>query len=217
MVKECQSALVILVTSSLRDPCFTLVRATVIQAIPSLMPPSGFIIKVKKILECICVNCGRLKADIVSGRSFLDLFCTPPLQFSGGSLLYRRTPSPRRVCPSFHEASFCPGRGPCASERRHWTCSRTGPAPASGDGWTRGRAVKWGLNEECENMASYTTPARGWRVARHALPSSQHLCCLVPVSAIPVLDCADTSTFLCTPIRSCPVGPQFCGQDPPCA
>jgi DNA-directed RNA polymerase II subunit RPB1 len=28
--------------------------------------PSGFIVKVKKILECICVNCGRLKADDVS-------------------------------------------------------------------------------------------------------------------------------------------------------
>ena len=27
---------------------------------------SGFIVKVKKILECICVNCGKLKADIVS-------------------------------------------------------------------------------------------------------------------------------------------------------
>lgn len=26
----------------------------------------GFIVKVKKILECICVNCGRLKADDVS-------------------------------------------------------------------------------------------------------------------------------------------------------
>lgn len=26
----------------------------------------GFIVKVKKILECICVNCGKLKADIVS-------------------------------------------------------------------------------------------------------------------------------------------------------
>ncbi len=28
---------------------------------------SGFIIKVKKILESICINCGKLKADIVSG------------------------------------------------------------------------------------------------------------------------------------------------------
>ena len=27
---------------------------------------SGFIVKVKKILECVCVNCGKLKADIVS-------------------------------------------------------------------------------------------------------------------------------------------------------
>jgi len=26
----------------------------------------GFIVKVKKILECVCVNCGKLKADIVS-------------------------------------------------------------------------------------------------------------------------------------------------------
>lgn len=29
-------------------------------------PASGFIVKVKKILECVCVNCGKLKADIVS-------------------------------------------------------------------------------------------------------------------------------------------------------
>jgi len=27
---------------------------------------SGFLVKVKKILESICVNCGKLKADIVS-------------------------------------------------------------------------------------------------------------------------------------------------------
>ncbi|KAI0791691.1 beta and beta-prime subunits of DNA dependent RNA-polymerase [Abortiporus biennis] len=31
----------------------------------------GFIVKVKKILECICVNCGRLKADI-SDNNFAD-------------------------------------------------------------------------------------------------------------------------------------------------
>ena len=29
-------------------------------------PTTGFIVKVKKILECVCVNCGKLKADIVS-------------------------------------------------------------------------------------------------------------------------------------------------------
>lgn len=26
----------------------------------------GFLTKVKKILECVCVNCGRLKVDTVS-------------------------------------------------------------------------------------------------------------------------------------------------------
>ncbi len=33
-----------------------------------MLTPSlpGFLVKVKKILECICVNCGRLKADLVS-------------------------------------------------------------------------------------------------------------------------------------------------------
>lgn len=29
-------------------------------------PPLGFLVKVKKILESICVNCGKLKADLVS-------------------------------------------------------------------------------------------------------------------------------------------------------
>jgi DNA-directed RNA polymerase II subunit RPB1 len=33
---------------------------------PTLRFPQGFIIKVKKILESVCVNCGKLKADIVS-------------------------------------------------------------------------------------------------------------------------------------------------------
>ena len=54
---------------------------------------TGFIIKVKKILECICVNCGRLKADIVSRVSFPLLVSHPTTQFSGGSLPWR-TPSP---------------------------------------------------------------------------------------------------------------------------
>lgn len=37
----------------------------------------GFIIKVKKILECICVNCGKLKADIVSCVSFSSTRLAP--------------------------------------------------------------------------------------------------------------------------------------------
>jgi hypothetical protein len=38
-----------------------------------MLSSTGFIVKVKKILECICVNCGKLKADIVS----LVLCCNP--------------------------------------------------------------------------------------------------------------------------------------------
>jgi DNA-directed RNA polymerase II subunit RPB1 len=34
---------------------------------------TGFIVKVKKILECICVNCGKLKADIVRYSIFFLL------------------------------------------------------------------------------------------------------------------------------------------------
>ncbi|KAF5311960.1 hypothetical protein D9619_003604 [Psilocybe cf. subviscida] len=38
----------------------------------------GFIIKVKKILESICVNCGKLKADIVSRVVHLPLLVSHP-------------------------------------------------------------------------------------------------------------------------------------------
>jgi hypothetical protein len=33
-----------------------------------LLSLAGFLVKVKKILECICVNCGKLKSDIVGLR-----------------------------------------------------------------------------------------------------------------------------------------------------
>jgi len=61
-------------------------------SIPTLFPAQrvshtpGFIVKVKKILECICVNCGKLKADIVSRHPNSYSFRTPPPKFSGGSL-----------------------------------------------------------------------------------------------------------------------------------
>ncbi|KAE9397212.1 beta and beta-prime subunits of DNA dependent RNA-polymerase [Gymnopus androsaceus JB14] len=59
----------------------------------------GFIIKVKKILECICVNCGKLKADIVSCIfPFLYSFRTPTTQFSGGSLHPMENPKPLLSC-----------------------------------------------------------------------------------------------------------------------
>ncbi|KAF5376978.1 hypothetical protein D9615_007211 [Tricholomella constricta] len=38
----------------------------------------GFIVKVKKILESICVNCGKLKADIVSCVSSSSTRFAPP-------------------------------------------------------------------------------------------------------------------------------------------
>jgi DNA-directed RNA polymerase II subunit RPB1 len=43
----------------------------------------GFIIKVKKILESICISCGKLKADIVSGTFPVRLLRTPPPNFLG--------------------------------------------------------------------------------------------------------------------------------------
>ena len=59
----------------------------------------GFIVKVKKILECICVNCGRLKADSVSGLFFPPLVSHPTAQiFWGLSPVQWRTPNPLCVC-----------------------------------------------------------------------------------------------------------------------
>jgi DNA-directed RNA polymerase II subunit RPB1 len=62
---------------------------------------SGFLTKVKKILECICVNCGKLKADIVSapGSDRSPLLYPHPLLyathlFSGGSLRVSENPKP---------------------------------------------------------------------------------------------------------------------------
>ncbi|KAF7340221.1 DNA-directed RNA polymerase subunit [Mycena venus] len=55
----------------------------------------GFILKVKKILECICINCGKLKADIVSRVSLSSTrFAPPPSQISGGSLHIVENPKP---------------------------------------------------------------------------------------------------------------------------
>ena len=60
----------------------------------------GFIVKVKKILECICVNCGKLKADIVSFASFSYTRFAPhhPI-FWGLSPISWRTPNPHCVSP----------------------------------------------------------------------------------------------------------------------
>lgn len=55
--------------------------------------------KVKKILECICINCGKLKANIVSRVSLSSTrFAPPPSQISGGSLhiVVNPKPAPRQ-------------------------------------------------------------------------------------------------------------------------
>jgi len=72
----------------------------------------GFIVKVKKILESICVNCGKLKADIVS-RVYLPLLVShPTIPFSGGSLhIPWRTPNPLHVSPSTIEGVLPPVAG----------------------------------------------------------------------------------------------------------
>lgn len=71
----------------------------------------GFIIKVKKILECICVNCGKLKADIVSCLSFPTRFVPPLPNFLGALSISWRTPNPYHVSALTIEAFslFCDG------------------------------------------------------------------------------------------------------------
>lgn len=81
VVKGCRSVRAILVILSWQDLSSILVRAVQCDTIRSLTdvahPPKGFIVKVKKILESICVNCGKLKADIVSRVSFPLLVSHP--------------------------------------------------------------------------------------------------------------------------------------------
>ncbi len=57
----------------------------------------GFMVKVKKILECICVNCGRLKADEVSRLRLPSRFA-PHLPNFLGALPATRKP---QACPVY--------------------------------------------------------------------------------------------------------------------
>jgi hypothetical protein len=110
-------------------------------------PGAGFIIKVKKILESICVNCGKLKADIVSGAFPLYLLRTPPPNFLGA--LSTVPGEPQTHTASRPRSSRCsPARSPPARVFGRLTAA---PVPmARVDGWTRGRVVKRGPSEECE-------------------------------------------------------------------
>jgi len=65
--KACRSVLDISDISNWLALYFTLVREYIIVfLLVAEHPTPGFIVKVKKVLECVCVNCGKLKADIVS-------------------------------------------------------------------------------------------------------------------------------------------------------
>jgi len=68
----------------------------------------GFIVKVKKILESICVNCGKLKADIVSYNSRLPLLVShPTTQIFWGLSPDMENPKPvPRWFPLFSRALF---------------------------------------------------------------------------------------------------------------
>jgi len=112
----------------------------------------GFIIKVKKILECICVNCGKLKADLVS-RHYLcsQLVLAPHLsKFSGGSPYG----NPKSV--SCFSSFWSLPRGGVLRALRSLDC-RVGPlhTPRQVGPMTR---MKWGLNEECEKKKTDGLP-----------------------------------------------------------
>ena len=102
---RCRSVQVILGMLNWHDRYSTLVSRIAYMSIFHLNltriapTPSVFSVKVKKILECVCVNCGRLQANIVSrSPAFLYSLRAPPHQiFWGPSLQVSwRTPNPHR-------------------------------------------------------------------------------------------------------------------------
>jgi DNA-directed RNA polymerase II subunit RPB1 len=74
-VVVCRNVQVILAILSWQNQCFTLVSTVVVffSVLVFLISVLGFIVEVKKILECISLNCGKLKADVVS-HPYLHLF-----------------------------------------------------------------------------------------------------------------------------------------------
>ena len=105
----------------------------------------GFIVKVKKILESICVNCGKLKADIVSGVFFASTCFAPhhpnflgALPTLGGEPQAHTAFVPRRSWRSSTRSA--------ADARFRSLDRRVGPFTAR-SGWTRSRVVKWGAEQ----------------------------------------------------------------------
>lgn len=132
---------------------------------------AGFITKVKKILECICVNCGRLKADTVS-RVLLSStrFAPHHPTFWGLSPNPWRTPSPHCVSPrqsrrsSTRDADLARFR---SLDRREVYCM------SSGVGWTRGCVVKWGAERGVRKKRSAAWSSHAGTSGQTALAVTQ--------------------------------------------
>ncbi|KAI0075928.1 beta and beta-prime subunits of DNA dependent RNA-polymerase [Panus rudis PR-1116 ss-1] len=181
----------------------------------------GFIVKVKKILECICVNCGRLKADIVSSVSHSSTRFAPhhPI-FWGLSPNQWRTPSPQCVRSRQSRRSSTCGADPMrVTPLDRLITYRMGPLRTPGVGWTRSCVVKWGAERAVRknSTAGFIRLARmdgqtalsvtqiEWRVHRPALNTRYSL----PPVVIPVMFTAvvavsrtidtdaDVLTFMC--------------------
>ncbi|TFY57239.1 hypothetical protein EVG20_g8625 [Dentipellis fragilis] len=106
----------------------------------------GFILKVKKILESICVNCGKLKADIVSHGFFPCLLCTPPSNVLGALSKYHGECQTRTASVLDNRDVLLPG----VADARFRSLDRCISLHMSGVSWTRSCTVKRGLSEECE-------------------------------------------------------------------
>ncbi|TFY54010.1 hypothetical protein EVG20_g9879, partial [Dentipellis fragilis] len=148
----------------------------------------GFIVKVKKILESICVNCGKLKADIVSHGFFPCLLCTPPSNFLGALSKYHGEPQTRTTSVLDNRDVLLPD----VAGARFRSLDRRVSRHTSGVSWTRGCAVKRGLSEECEKRTHIqwrADPGRsvvldGWAALTvtqfERLAPGEHLVAVVP-------------------------------------
>jgi len=108
----------------------------------------GFIVKVKKILESICVNCGKLKADTVSGVFFAST-CFAPHHPNFLGALSTDGGEPQAHTAFVPRQSWRSSTRSVADARFRSLDRRVGPFTAR-SGWTRSCVVKWGLSKECK-------------------------------------------------------------------
>jgi hypothetical protein len=100
---------------------------------------------VKKILESICVNCGKLKADIVSGVFFAST-CFAPHHPNFLGALSTHGGEPQAHTAFVPRQSWRSSTRGAAGARFRSLDRRVGPFTAR-SGWTRSRVVKWGAEQ----------------------------------------------------------------------